>query len=140
MDEVHQVIELCLPKSSISDVSGAKDVPNFGKTIRKSTSLQEGLISMKEELRAKATSTSVNAVGISIMARSRIFLRRKEVMKLFLINSRTDAIKRLLIIAKYLHAGDASGLPGVLGNWFPGTHTLFFQSHLHSPKGGVLHL
>ena len=53
---------------------------------------------MKEELRAKATSTSFNAVGNFIMARSRIVLRRKEVMKLCLINSRTDAIKRLLNI------------------------------------------
>ena len=73
-----------------------KDGPTFGKTVRNCTSLQDGFTSMKEELRTQATRTSVNAVGNSIKARSRIFLQIKEVIKLGLINSPADVIRSML--------------------------------------------
>ena len=68
--------------------------------IRNITSLQYGLISTKEELRTKPTSTSVNIVGNSVRSRSRAFLQSKEVIKLSLINSPIDVIRSLLNISQ----------------------------------------
>ena len=65
---------IILTRSSVSEVLGTKDGPTYSKTVRNSTSLQDGLISVKEELRAKATSTSVDTVRSSIRSRSRVFL------------------------------------------------------------------
>ena len=62
----------------------------------KSSISEDGFISMKEELRTQATSTSVNAVGNSIRARSRIFLQSKEVIKLGFLNSLADVIRSML--------------------------------------------
>ena len=73
-----------------------KDGPTFSKTITNSTSLQYGLISTKEELRTKTTSTSVDTVGNSVRARSRVFLQSKKVIKLGLINSPADVIRSML--------------------------------------------
>ena len=118
-----------------------KDGPTIGKTIKNSTSLQDGFISIGEELRTQATSTSLDAVGNSVRARSRVFLQCKEFIKFSLINSPTDVIRSVLNISqKYLHVGDVSGLLRVPGKWFPSIHKIFFQIHLHSPRCGPLHL
>ena len=51
---------------------------------------------MKEELRAKATSTSASTVWNSVRARSRVFLQCKEVIKLSLIDGPIDVIRELV--------------------------------------------
>ena len=79
---------------------GDKDGLTFSKTIRNSTSFQDSFISNKEELRTQATSTSVGTIGNSVRARSRVFLSRKEVIQLSLINSPSDVIRSLLNISQ----------------------------------------
>ena len=53
---------IILPLSKMSEVSGSKDSYTFSKMIRNDTSFQESSVSMKEELRTKATSTSADTV------------------------------------------------------------------------------
>ena len=52
------------------NVLGIKDCPAFTKTIKNIPSHQYGLIGIQEELRAKATNTSVDTVVNSVRSRS----------------------------------------------------------------------
>ena len=65
---------IILPRSSVSELLRIKDSPTFSNMIRNNTSLQYGMKSTKEELRTKATGTSVNTVKNS--DRSQLFAKR----------------------------------------------------------------
>ena len=126
-----------LPLSSMSEVLGIKTVLLSANQSGKALPSKDNSISIKGELRTHATSTPVSTVGNSVKARSRVFWKQggHQIQPDQWSNRCHQALVEQ--IAKYLRAGDASGLPRVPGKPFPIWNATSMDNPLLIPANGL---